>query len=153
MALTAYQTQYKRRMKRGIQLRAAADRKARAYARLLATALAEAATAKAVMDQLNKLYDVDVSTQTLLVHSLTEKVGADMLTELLGESQPGEEAVLFNQIPDGNGGQALPTDAVFGEKVAAGSPKAPTGPLKPKTPDLIPAAALLEVSAAEVHTA
>lgn len=117
MALTAYQLQYRQRMKRGIKQRATADRKVRAYARLLATALADAATAAGVMNRLNTLYNVDVSTQTLLVHSLTEAVGAAVLTTALGESQPGEETVLFNQVPNGNSGQALATEAIFGESV------------------------------------
>ena len=105
-------------MKRGIKQRAPADRKVRAYARLLATALADAATAADVMNRLNTLYNVDVSTQTLLAHSLTERVGAAVLTTALGESQPGEEAVLFHQVPDGNGGRALAAEAIFGEPVS-----------------------------------
>ena len=117
MALTAYQLQYRQRMKRGIKQRATADRKVRAYARLLATSLTDAATAAGVMNRLNALYNVDVSTQTLLVHSLTEAVGAAVLTTALGESQPGEEAVLFNQVPNGNSTQALAAEAIFGESV------------------------------------
>lgn len=116
MALTAYQLQCRQRMKRGIKQRATADRKVRAYAWLLATAFADAAAG--VMNRLNALYNVDVSTQTLLVHSLTERVGAAVLTTALGESQPGEETVLFHQVPDGSGGQALATPKA--ELLAAG---------------------------------
>lgn len=121
--LTAYQLQFRQRMKRAISLRAVADRKARAHARLLAAALTDAATAADMMNRLNQTYNVDVSTQTLLVHTLTEKVGGQLLPDALGESQPGEEGVLFNQVPDANGGQFLPADAVFGEFVGAGPTK------------------------------
>ncbi|GAB3841663.1 hypothetical protein [Hymenobacter jeollabukensis] len=70
MRLSAYQTQYKRRMKRAISQRASADKKARRYAQLLADALTLAGSAAAQMNALNQLYNVDVSTQTLLVHDL-----------------------------------------------------------------------------------
>ena len=143
MALTAYQLQYRQRMKRGIKQRAAADRKARAYARLLAAALADVATAADVMNRLNTLYNVDVSTQTLLAHSLMERVGAAVLTTTLGESQPGEEAVLFHQVPDGNGGQALATEAVFGEPVSiAALLKAPPVPNPTPVDEAVAVAAL-----------
>ena len=42
MALTAYQTQFKRRMKRAIRLRAKADQKARRHTQLLADAIGAA---------------------------------------------------------------------------------------------------------------
>ncbi|WP_156176194.1 hypothetical protein [Hymenobacter terrenus] len=112
-------------MKHAIRLRATADKKARTYAHLLAAALTDAATAASVMNLLNQLYNVDVSTQTLLVHSLTDQVGPQMLTTVLAESQPGEEVVLFNQIPDGNGGQPLPNNPLFGELVTS-APILPT---------------------------
>lgn len=122
MALTAYQIQFRRRMKLVMRRRAAADRKVRAHVRLLALALTEAATAAGVMNRLNQLYNVDVSTQTLLVQAAATRVGEPVLTTMLGESQPGEEVVLFNQIPDGNGGQPLPNEAVFGESMALNQP-------------------------------
>lgn len=106
-------------MKRAIRARATADLKARGHARLLAAALADAATAATMMNRLNQIYNVDVSTQTLLVHTLTDQVGGRVLVAALGESQPGEEAVLFNQVPDGNDGQQLPPETVFGELTAA----------------------------------
>jgi len=105
-------------MKQAIRLRADADRKARAYARLLAGALSDAATAAEMMNQINQVYNMNMSTQTLLVHSLTEQMGVQLLTDVLGESLAGEEAVLFNQVADGNGGQPLPADVAFGERVA-----------------------------------
>ncbi|TGD81693.1 hypothetical protein [Hymenobacter wooponensis] len=113
--LTAYQKQFRQRMKRAISLRAKADRKARSYATRLATALLDAQMAAAMMNALNQTYNVDVSTQTLLVHDLLDVVTPQRLTDTLTASTPGEELVLFNQIPDGNGGQPLPANPLFGE--------------------------------------
>lgn len=118
MPLTAYQTQYKRRMKRAISQRVSADKKARRYAQLLTDALTLGSSAAAQMNALNQLYNVDVSTQTLLVHDLQQLVTPAQLTGTLAQSTPGEEVVLFNQIPDGNGGQPLPDNPVFGEAVS-----------------------------------
>ncbi len=127
MPLTVYQQQFRQRMKLAIRLRSDADRKARAYARLLASALTDAATAADMMDLLNQMYKVDVSLQTIFVKSLADRVSAKLLTEVLAESQPGEEVVLFNQVPDANGGQLLPGNAVFGERAAVKSNVMRTG--------------------------
>ena len=124
MALTAYQTQYKRRMKRAIGLRAKADRKARRYTQLLADAIGAAEDAAMQMNELNQLYNVDVSTYTLLTQALHANSGQEVLVDHLAQSTPGEEVVLFNQVPDGNGGQELPTNPLFGELVA-GTPIIP----------------------------
>lgn len=140
--LSAYQAQFQQRMKRAIRLRADADRKARAYARLLAAALTDAATAASMMNLLNQTYNVDVSTQTLLVKTLTDKVGPQLLIDITANSQPGEELVIFNQVPDGNGGQPLPNDAVFGEAVAVVS-----GPAKSQAPAKKPAKKVPEAPA------
>lgn len=124
MALTAYQVQFKQRMKRAIKLRAKADQKARRYTQLLADAIGAAEDAAAQMNALNQLYNVDVSTYTLLTQALHANSGQQVLLGHLGDSTPGEEAVLFNQVPDGNGGQPLPANALFGELVA-GTPIIP----------------------------
>ena len=129
MALTAYQTQFKRRMKRAIKLRAKADAKARRYIQLLADAIVAAEDAATQMNALNQLYNVDVSTYTLLTQALHANSGQEVLVDHLAQSTPGEEAVLFNQVPDGNGGQPLPANPLFGELVA-------------DTPILVPAPAL-----------
>jgi hypothetical protein len=118
MALTAYQQQFKRRMKRAISLRAKADQKARRYTQLLADAIGAAEDAAIQMNALNQLYNVDVSTYTLLTQALHANSGQEVLVDHLAQSTPGEEAVVFNQIPDGNGGQPLPANALFGELVA-----------------------------------
>ena len=118
MALTAYQTQFKQRMKRAISLRAKADRKARRYIQLLADAIGAAEDAATQMNALNQLYNVDVSTYTLLTQALHANSGQEVLEDHLAQSTPGEEVVLFNQVPDGNGGQPLPNNPLFGELVA-----------------------------------
>ena len=115
MALTAYQTQFKRRMKRAIRLRAKADQKARRYTQLLADAIGAAEDAATQMNALNQLYNVDVSTYTLLTQALHANNGKQVLLDRLGQSTPGEELIIFNQVPDGNGGQPLPTNPLFGE--------------------------------------
>ena len=117
MALTAYQTQFKRRMKRAIKLRAKADQKARRYTQLLADTIGAAEDAATQMNELNQLYNVDVSTYTLLTQALHANSGQEVLVDHLGQSTPGEEVVLFNQVPDGNGGQELPANPLFGELV------------------------------------
>ncbi|WP_207895981.1 hypothetical protein [Hymenobacter gummosus] len=124
MALTAYQQQFKRRMKRAISLRARADRKARRYTQLLAEAIGAAEDAATQMNALNQLYNVDVSTQTILVHDVQQLATRTQLTDALAASTPGEELVIFNQIPDANGGQPLPNNPLFGEP-ATGTPTTP----------------------------
>jgi hypothetical protein len=117
MALTAYQTQFKRRMKRAIKLRARADAKARRYTQLLSDAIGAAEDAATQMNALNQIYNVDVSTYTLLTQALHANSGQEVLEDHLAQSTPGEELIIFNQIPDGNGGQPLPDNPLFGELV------------------------------------
>ena len=124
MAITAYQTQFKRRMKRAIKLRAKADQKARRYTQLLADAIGAAEDAAMQMDALNQIYGVDVSTYTLLTQELHANSGQEVLVDYLAQSTPGEELVIFNQVPDGNGGQELPANPLFGELVV-GTPIIP----------------------------
>ena len=115
--ITPYQRQFRTRMKRALRLRASSDSKARCYAQKLADALKLSQDAAAQMNALNQLYNVDVSTQTILIHDLLDAVQPDQLVTLLGQSTPGEELQLFNPIPDGNGGQPLPENPLFGEAV------------------------------------
>ena len=130
MALTAYQTQFKRRMKRAISLRAKADRKARRYTQLLADAIGAAEDAATQMNELNQIYNVDVSTYTLLTQALHANSGQEVLVDHLAQSTPGEEVVLFNQVPDGNGGQPLPANPLFGELVTGTPVPAPAAALR-----------------------
>jgi len=67
---------------------------------------------------------VDVSTYTLLTQALHANSGQEVLVDHLAQSTPGEELVIFNQVPDGNGGQPLPANPLFGELVA-GTPIIP----------------------------
>ena len=105
-------------MKRAIRLRAKADQKARRYTKLLSDAIGAAEDAAMQMNALNQLYNVDVSTYTLLTQALHANSGQEVLVDHLAQSAPGEEAVIFNQVPDGNGGQSLPANPLFGEIVA-----------------------------------
>ena len=79
------------------------------------------------MDSLNQIYNVDVSTYTLLTQALHANGGQEVLVDHLAQSTPGEEVVLFNQVPDGNGGQELPANPLFGELVT-GTPITPPAP-------------------------
>ena len=100
-------------MKRAIRLRAKADQKARRYTQLLADAIGAAEVAATQMNELNQLYNVDVSTYTLLTQALHANSGQEVLVDHLAQSTPGEEAVIFNQVPDANGGQPLPANSLF----------------------------------------
>ena len=140
MALTAYQTQFKRRMKRAIRLRARADKKARRYTQLLADAIGAAEDAAMQMNELNQLYNVDVSTYTLLTQALHANSGQEVLLDHLAQSTPGEEEVLFNQVPDANGGQPLPDNPLFGELVA-GTPIVPPAQTAKALAAVVPAVA------------
>jgi|GEM_PF-1531047 len=115
--LTAYQRQFRTRMKRAIRMRASADSKARRYAQKLADAIGAAEDAAMQMNGLNQIYNVDVSTYTLLTQALHAKSGEEVLLDHLAQSTPGEERVLYNQVPDSNGGQPLPNNPLFGERV------------------------------------
>ena len=53
-------------MKRAISLRAKAGQKARPYTKLLSDAIGAAEDAATQMNALNQLYNVDVSTYTIL---------------------------------------------------------------------------------------
>ena len=111
-------------MKRAIRLRAKADQKARRHTQLLVDAIGAAEDAATQINALNQLYNVDVSTYTLLTQALHANSGQEVLVDHLAQSTPGEELVIFNQVPDGNGGQELPANPLFGELVA-GTPIIP----------------------------
>ena len=112
-SLTAYQLQYRRRMKRAIRLRATADRKARGYAQRLLDAIGAGDDAAEVINELNRVYNVDLSTQTILMRALGENSGQEVLLDKLNQSTPGEEVLLAVMIPDGNGSVVLPDNGVL----------------------------------------
>jgi len=111
--LTAYQLQFRKRLKRAIRLRATGDQKARRYAQRLMDAIGAGDDAAEVINELNRVYNVDLSTQTILMHSLWENSGQERLLDMLNQSAPGEEVLLTVMIPDGNGGVALPVSTVL----------------------------------------
>ena len=88
---------------------------------LLADAIGAAEDAATQMNKLNQIYNVDVSTYTLLTQALHANSGQEVLVDHLAQSTPGEELVIFNQVPDGNGGQELPANPLFGE-LTTGTP-------------------------------
>ena len=67
------------------------------------------------------------STYTLLTQALHANSGQEVLVDHLAQSTPGEEEVLFNQVPDGNGEQERPLNPLSGELMGTTIiPPAPT---------------------------
>ena len=113
-------------MRRALGQRIQAGRKARAYARLLAGALADAqASADAVL-QLNKDYGLSLPATTDLAGQLLAKVGAGQLSELVAATDPAVEVLALAQVPESKDGLALPASAAYGERAAE-----PAGDAKP----------------------
>ena len=110
MALTAYQLQYKRRMKKALALRARADRRARALTARLVAVLADGSTAAAHIGRMNTLYGTAVSPRTDLLNGFSTAGTSAGLTSVAAASLDGTPAVVFSNIPDGNGGAALTGD-------------------------------------------
>ena len=67
MALTGYQLQYKRRMKKALALRAKADRQARFLVARLVSVLALGETAAGRIERIGTLYGTSLSLRTDLV--------------------------------------------------------------------------------------
>ena len=111
--LTAYQLQHRRRMKRVIKLRADADRKVRRYTEQLQAAMAAGDAAAQVCDELNRVYNQDISTETILVHTALENAFQETVQNMLMDSQPGEETLLLVTVADANGGAVLPANALL----------------------------------------
>ena len=67
------------------------------------------------------------STNPLLTQALHANSGQEVLMNHLAQSAPGEEVVLFNQVPDGNGEQERPLNPLSGELMGTTIiPPAPT---------------------------
>ena len=111
MALTAYQLQYKRRMKKALALRARADRRARALTARLVAALADGGSAAAHIDRLNTLYGTAVSTRTNLLDGFSTAGTSAGLTSVAATSLDGTPAVVYMNITNSNGGAVLAGDA------------------------------------------
>ena len=111
--LTAYQLQHRRSMKRAMKLRADADRKVRRYTEMLQAAMAAGDAAARVCDELNRVYNQDISTETILVHTALENAFQETVQNMLVNSGPGEEVLLLVTVPDANGGVVLPANAML----------------------------------------
>lgn len=110
---TAYQLQHRRRMKRAIKLRAEADRKVRRYTEQLQAAMAAGDTAARVCDELNRVYNQDISTETILVHTALKNAFQETVQNMLVDSGPGEEVLLLVTVSDANGGAVLPANTLL----------------------------------------
>ena len=111
--LTAYQLQHRRRMKQALKLRADADRKTRRHTEQLRAAMAAGDAAARVCDELNRVYNQDISTETILVHTALENTFQDTVQNMLVDSGAGEEVLLLVTVPDANGGTVLPVNALL----------------------------------------
>ena len=92
-------------------IHAVADRKVRRYTELLLAAMAAGDAAARVLDELNRVYDQDISTETILVHTALENAFQETVPNMLVDSQPGEEMLLLVTVPNTNGGALLPANA------------------------------------------
>ena len=111
--LTAYQLQHRRRMKRTIKLRADADRKVRRYTEQLQAAMAAGDAAARVCNELNRVYNQDISTETILVHTALENAFQETVRNMLVDSGPEEEVLLLVTVPEANDGAVLPANALL----------------------------------------
>ena len=111
MALTAYQLQYKRRMKKALALRARSDSRARALTARLVAALADGSTAAAHIARLNTLYGTAMSTRTDLLDGFSTAGTSASLTSVAAASLDGTPAVVYVNIANGNGGAVMADDA------------------------------------------
>jgi hypothetical protein len=111
MALTGYQLQYKRRMKKALALRAKADRQARFLVARLATVLALGETAADHIGRINTLYGTNMSLRTDLVDGYRLAGTVVALNQVAAASLSGAPAAVFVNLPANAGGAMLPPDA------------------------------------------
>ena len=100
-------------MKRAIKMRADADRRARRHAEQLQGAMAAGDAAARVCNELNRVYNQDISTETILMHTALENAFQETVQNMLADSGPGEEALLLVTVADANGGAALPANKLL----------------------------------------
>ena len=110
MALSGYQLQYKRRMKKALALRAKADRQARFLVALLATVLAQGEVAAGRIGRINTLYGTALSQRTALVDGYRVAGTAAALNAVAAASLGGAPAVVFVNLPATPAGAMLPPD-------------------------------------------
>ena len=111
MALTGYQLQYKRRMKKALALRAKADRQARFLVARLATVLALGETAADHIGRINTLYETNMSLRTDLVDGYRLASTAAALNQVAAASLGGAPAAVFVNLAANVGGAMLPPDS------------------------------------------
>ena len=111
MALTGYQLQYKRRMKKALALRAKADRQARFLVARLATVLAQGEVAADRIGRINTLYGTALSQRTDLVEGYRAAGSATALNQVAAASPGGAPGVVFVNLPANSPGAMLPPDA------------------------------------------
>ena len=110
MALTGYQLQYKRRMKKALALRAKADRRTRHLVARLITALTQGETAADHIGRINTLYGTDVSLRTDLVDGYRLAGTAVALDQVAAASLGGAPDAAFVNLPANEGDAMLPPD-------------------------------------------
>ncbi|MBD2722603.1 hypothetical protein [Hymenobacter armeniacus] len=111
MALTGYQLQYKRRMKKALALRAKADRQARFLVARLVTVLAQGEIAAGRIDRINTLYGTNLSLHTDLVNGYRVAGTAAALNQVAAASLGGAPAVMFVNLVANSTDAMLPPDA------------------------------------------
>ena len=110
MALTGYQLQYKRRMKKALALRAKADQQARFLVARLATVLALGEMAAGRSERSGTLYGTSMSLRTDLVDGYRLAGTAAALNQVAATSLGGAPAAVFVNLPANSGGAMLPPD-------------------------------------------
>ena len=110
MALTGYQLQYKRHMKKALALRAKADRQARFLVARLATVLALGETAAGRIERISTLYGTSMSLRTDLLDGYRLAGTAVALNQVAAASVGGAPAAVFVNLPANAGGAILPPD-------------------------------------------
>lgn len=111
MALTGYQLQYKRRMKKALALRAKADRQARFLVARLATVLAQGEVAADHIGRINTLYGTNLSLRTDLIEGYRVAGTAAALNQVAAASLGGAPAVVFVNLVANSTDAMLPPDA------------------------------------------
>ena len=113
-ALTNYQRQAKRRIKKALKRRYSADFKARSLAVRLVAALADASAANARIAAVNALYGTTFQGLTTLVQDLnTAGVSAAVGTALAGSGAGAPGQAYTTAVPNAGGGLELAPDAAL----------------------------------------
>ncbi len=112
-ALTLYQLQGKRRIKRALKRRYSADFKARGLALRLATALGDATVAATNVATINTLYGTTYAGSTSFIQALNTAGVGTAITAAAAASVAGAPAQLYAPLPNANGGAELAPNAAL----------------------------------------